>query len=167
MTPRPTVAVPPVGARQAVPVLRMVPSLPVGVSPLYAMLTKNEGGLPEIRPRFQTSFVVAQLAAPLAPKLPIEPGARSACSPPSEPTPTVDLSPLSAMFTKNRGAVPETPAPSPMSLVGAQFIGPSSPTFSTPPRATNLYSRDASRLRVSLTPLSAMLTENRGVLFEP
>jgi hypothetical protein len=82
------------------------------------------------------------------------------------PTPTVNLTPLSATLTKKPGDR-QSARSATASFVGAQFIAPSSPMFSTLPRSTN-----ASDLRgqptptASLTPLNATLTKTRGVLFE-
>jgi hypothetical protein len=77
------------------------------LSPLSATLTKYGRGRLHTR-RSWTSFVGAQHAAPLTPGLPIQPGATSACRSRREPTPTVNLTLLSATLTKNAG-VPVEP----------------------------------------------------------
>jgi hypothetical protein len=76
----------------------------VNLTPLYATLTKIEGGLY----RTATSFVGAQHAAPLTPRLPIRPPAAATPCPRREPTPTVSLTPLYAMLTKTRGVLIES-----------------------------------------------------------
>jgi hypothetical protein len=83
---------------------RQKPTPTVSLSPLSATLTKIEGGLY----RTATSFVGAQHAAPLTPRLPIRPPAAATPCPRREPTPTVSLTPLYAMLTKTRGVLIES-----------------------------------------------------------
>jgi len=92
--------------RRAVPVSSFTSTLPVNISPLYAMLTKNEGVLPNAR-RSSPFFVGAQFIAPSLRSLPIQPRAANASHPRRESTAAVMLTPLYATLTKSRGVLLE------------------------------------------------------------
>jgi len=83
------------------------------------------------------------------------------------PTPTVNLTPLSATLTKKPGDR-QSARSATASFVGAQFIAPSFPRLPTLPFPTNVsHPRGESTSTVTLTPLYATLTNIRGVLVEP